>query len=223
MIRARTPMAAALQRPATRIGALGEDRPPIGIGSTDRPRLVRVCSSRRTVQSQPRALLVVQLPTSGQAGNVRGLAAVSLIRRCPPMPTVQQQLSYVLNAPVPFFLTLVAAAIAIWSVIRWAYQWRYDGKIEKLEAMLRLAAEENRIAKERYADAKAVIDELEKAKAGEKSNETVTQEFSKLRLAIDSALKANTAVDDTLRRGAAFTASTVGHSPFVRSTTAISV
>ena len=54
------------------------------------------------------------------------------------MPTVQQQLSYVLNAPVPFFLTLVAAAIAIWSVIRWAYQWRYDGKIEKLEAMLKL-------------------------------------------------------------------------------------
>ena len=47
MTRARTPMAAALQRPATRIGALGEDRPPIGIGSTDRPRLVRVCSSRR--------------------------------------------------------------------------------------------------------------------------------------------------------------------------------
>jgi len=28
MTRARTPMAAALQRPATRIGALGEDRPP---------------------------------------------------------------------------------------------------------------------------------------------------------------------------------------------------
>ena len=35
MTRARTPMAAALQRPATRIGALGEDRPPIGIGTTD--------------------------------------------------------------------------------------------------------------------------------------------------------------------------------------------
>ena len=139
------------------------------------------------------------------------------------MPTVQEQLSFALNAPVPFFLTLVAAAIVIWSVIRWAYQWRYDGKIEKLEAMLKLAAEENRIAKERYADAKAVIDELEKAKAGEKSNETVTQEFSKLRLAIDSALKANTAVDDTLRRGAAFTASTAGHFPFVRSTTATCV
>ena len=139
------------------------------------------------------------------------------------MPTVQEQLSFALNAPVPFFLTLVAAAIAIWSVIRWAYQWRYDGKIEKLEAMLRLAAEENRIAKERYADAKAVIDELEKAKAGEGAKDTVTQELSKLRLAIDSALKANTAVDDTLRRGAAFTASTAGHFPFVRSTTAISV
>ena len=118
------------------------------------------------------------------------------------------------------FLTLVAAAIAIWSEIRWAYQWRYDGKIEKLEAMLKLAAEENRIAKERYADAKAVIDELEKAKSGEGAKDTVTQELSKLRLAIDSALKANTAVDDTLRRGAAFTASTAGHFPFVRSTTA---
>ena len=136
------------------------------------------------------------------------------------MPTVQEQLSFALSAPVPFFLTLVAAAIAIWSVIRWAYQWRYDGKIEKLEAMLKLAAEENRIAKERYADAKAVIDELEKAKAGEGAKDTVTQELSKLRLAIDSALKANTAVDDTLRRGAAFTASTAGHFPFVRSTTA---
>ena len=89
--------------------------------------------------------------------------------------------------------------------------------------MLKLAAEENRIAKERYADAKAVIDELEKAKAGEGAKDTVTQELSKLRLAIDSALKANTAVDDTLRRGAAFTASTAGHFPFVRSTTAAGV
>jgi hypothetical protein len=139
------------------------------------------------------------------------------------MPTAQEQLSFALNAPVPFFLTLVAAAIAIWLVIRWAYQWRYDGKIEKLEAMLKLAAEENRIAKERYTDAKVVIDELEKAKAGEGEKGTVTQELSKLRLAIDSALKANTAVDDTLRRGAAFTASTAGHFPFVRSTTATSV
>jgi hypothetical protein len=81
--------------------------------------------------------------------------------------------------------------------------------------MLKLAAEENRIAKERYADAKAAIDELEKAKAGEGAKDTVTQELSTLRLAIDAALKANTAVDDTLRRGAAFTASTAGHFPFV--------
>jgi transposase len=88
----------------------------------------------------------------------------------------------------------------------------------KTGAMLKLAAEENRIAKDRYADAKALIDELEKAKGVE--GDTVTQELSKLRLAIDSALKANTAVDDTLRRGAAFTASTAGHFPFIRSTTA---
>ena len=38
MIRAGTPVAAALQRRTTRIGALGEDRRPSGIGSTDRPR-----------------------------------------------------------------------------------------------------------------------------------------------------------------------------------------
>ena len=42
MTRARTPMAAALQRPATRIGALGEDRPPIGIGTTNRPARSRL-------------------------------------------------------------------------------------------------------------------------------------------------------------------------------------
>ena len=41
MTRARTPMAAALQRPATHIGALGEGRPPIGIGSTDLSLTVR--------------------------------------------------------------------------------------------------------------------------------------------------------------------------------------
>jgi hypothetical protein len=54
MIRARTPMAAALQRPATRIGALGEDRPLIGIGTTDRPRLVSRLLLQADVQSQPR-------------------------------------------------------------------------------------------------------------------------------------------------------------------------
>jgi ABC-type transport system involved in cytochrome c biogenesis permease subunit len=121
------------------------------------------------------------------------------------MPSVQQQLSFVLNAPVLFFLTQAAVTIAIWSLIRWLYQWRYDSKTEQLEAMLRLAAEENKIAKERYADAKALIDELGKDKGEvQGAKDTVTQE--KLRLAIDSAVKANAAVDETLRRGAALTA-----------------
>jgi hypothetical protein len=40
MIRAGTRVAAPPQRGTTRIGALGEGRPPIGIGSTDRPRLL---------------------------------------------------------------------------------------------------------------------------------------------------------------------------------------
>ena len=60
MIRALTPVAVALQPPATRIGALGEDRPPIGVGSTDRPR--GVCSSQRTfnLTADQRSRLVVQ-------------------------------------------------------------------------------------------------------------------------------------------------------------------
>jgi hypothetical protein len=41
MIRAGTPVAARPQPGSTRIGALGEGRPPIGIGSTDCPRAPR--------------------------------------------------------------------------------------------------------------------------------------------------------------------------------------
>ena len=77
-------------------------------------------------------------------------APVSPARRClkASSPTDYQESAHAnraraielrLECAGPFFLTLVAAAIAIWSVIRWAYQWRYDGKIEKLEAMLKLA------------------------------------------------------------------------------------
>jgi hypothetical protein len=47
----------APQRGTTRIGALGEGRPPIGIGSTDRPRLLRV-----NLSDEQRSQLAVQEP-----------------------------------------------------------------------------------------------------------------------------------------------------------------
>ena len=51
--------------------------------------------------------------------------------------------------PIPFGLAVVAVAVILWRFLQWQYQWRYDGTIEKLNAMLRLAAEENRIAKQK--------------------------------------------------------------------------
>ena len=134
------------------------------------------------------------------------------------MPTASDQFLAVLNAPLPFALALLAVAVVIWGGLRFLYQWRYDGVIEKLNAMLRLAAEENRIQKDRQADTEAdltevekKLDELVKAKGAEGGAElqSLKEDLSKLRLAVESSSSANTAVDDALRRGAALTGATL--------------
>jgi hypothetical protein len=58
-------MAAPPQRGTTRIGALGEGRPPIGIGSTDRPRLLLRGELGGPLDPAPRHTLA--LPAQGQA------------------------------------------------------------------------------------------------------------------------------------------------------------
>jgi len=122
---------------------------------------------------------------------------------------ILDQFAAVLSAPLPFLLALLAVSIAILGVLRWAFHWRYDGVIEQLNATLRLIAEENRIVKERRADLAATVKELNDKIAGFKDRKDVQpliQDLSKLTLAADSQLaqlgRANTAVDDALRRGA---------------------
>ncbi len=125
---------------------------------------------------------------------------------------VSGQFAAALSAPLPFLLAVLAVSLAIWGALRWAFHWRYDGVIEQLNATLRLIAEENRIAKERRADLAATVKELNDEIASLKDLKDVQpliQDLSRLTLAADSQLaqlgKANTAVDDALRRGATFT------------------
>jgi hypothetical protein len=118
----------------------------------------------------------------------------------------------------PFFLAVIAVGYGIWQVIRWLYQWRYDGVIEQLNAMLRLAAEDNRIQKARQAEsdalAKKLTAEIETKRAEAAPDfKSVSEDLSKLRLAVESAGRANTAVDETLRRGATL----AGSSTFIAS------
>jgi hypothetical protein len=49
-----------------------------------------------------------------------------------PLPTVSEQFAFALSAPLPFAMAVLAVAVVIWGLIRWLYQWRYDGVIEKL-------------------------------------------------------------------------------------------
>jgi hypothetical protein len=126
------------------------------------------------------------------------------------MPTISDQFAAAFSALIPFTLAVLAVTAMIWR----AFQWRYDGVIEKLNAMLRLAAEENRIQKERQTDlatdlaaAEKKLDEFVKVKGAEGAPDLkpLKQDLSKLRLAVESASQANTAVDEALRRGATVT------------------
>src|SRR5579863_5878382 len=92
----------------------------------------------------------------------------------PPLPiSTSDQFVAVLNAPLPFFLALLAVSVILWGVIRWAYQWRYDGTIEMLNAMLRLAAEENRIAKDRQAASSDTVKKLTEEMGGLKASGSI--------------------------------------------------
>jgi hypothetical protein len=134
------------------------------------------------------------------------------------MLSVDQQFAAVFGAPVPFGLAVVAVAIAIWKAIAWAYAWRYGGTIEKLEAMLRLVAEERRIASDRESTLATTVDSLkaEIAKSKAKIENTVAQQLENgaAKLASDFAQlrQANTAIDEALRRGTAV--SSMGSSMF---------
>jgi hypothetical protein len=135
--------------------------------------------------------------------------------------SVADQFGAALSAPVPFLLAVVAVGIVIWKVIQWAYGWRYGGTIEKLEAMLRLVAEERRIASDRENALASTVDSL-KATVAELENSKPKIEFKTARqlesgtaeLATNFARlrQANTAIDEALQRAAAVT--TMGSSMF---------
>lgn len=119
------------------------------------------------------------------------------------VPTVPisaaDQFAAVLSAPLPFALAVVAVAVLIWKAIQWAYQWRYDGVIEQLNAMLRLAAEENRKEKDKQNELAATVKKLESQEAKKGADQSpVFKDLSKQLIELS---RANTAVDDALRRG----------------------
>jgi hypothetical protein len=149
-------------------------------------------------------------------------SAMTTMSPVPSIPTAADQFAAALSAPIPFIFAVVAVAIALFAGLLWAFRWRYDGVIEKLEAVIRLATEENRIAKEREKDLRNSREELS-AKLAELTKEIETKEtsdtkrvlavvddLSKLSLTFDKQLfqvaQSNTAIDEALRRGAAVTA-----------------
>jgi hypothetical protein len=141
----------------------------------------------------------------------------------PPLPTTADQFAAALSAPIPFLFAVGVVAVTIFGGLLWAFRWRYDGVIEKLEAMIRLVAEENRIAKVREDDLRAsreelrtkldeLTDEIEKlkdSKSDAKRVRAVVEDISKLSLTFDQQLsqlgQSNTAIDQALRLGAAAT------------------
>jgi hypothetical protein len=136
----------------------------------------------------------------------------------PSIPTAADQFAAALSAPMPFIFAVFAVGVALFAGLLWAFRWRYDGVIEQLDAMIRLAAEENRIQKERENDLRALgaefrtkLAELEEIETKQPTShgKRVVEDLSKLSLTFDRRLdqlgQSNTATDEALRRGAAVT------------------
>lgn len=123
------------------------------------------------------------------------------------------QFTAAFNAWIPFSLAVLVVGVAIWQFVRWAYAWRYDGTIEQLNAMLRLAAAENETAKDREQRLRETIDELttkvRNLQSGGADTVPLVQDLSRLTLRADTQLTqlrtANSAIEEALKRGATIT------------------
>jgi len=104
-----------------------------------------------------------------------------------------EQFAAAINAPVPFFLAVIAVAVAIWKAMEWAYRQR----LELWQTMHQAAVKDAEYAKEREAALDATLKNLsEKTKDYPEIEPTVAtanSQFTKLR-------EANTELFDTLNR-----------------------
>jgi hypothetical protein len=113
------------------------------------------------------------------------------------LPTLHEQLSAVLAAPVPFFFTVLlvwlATIGAISGALWWAFKWRYDGIIEKYKTVLDLALRDAEIVRRRKDELEAGVKSLPEKHGEERASalSTIEQQFAALG-------QANNAITETL-------------------------
>ena len=113
-------------------------------------------------------------------------------------PTLNEQLTAVLAAPVVFFLTILLVWLVTIGTISaglwWAFKWRYEGGIEKLERAVELASRENEIVRRRVGDLEATLQSLEER----------GEAFPAIRQQVAAVGQASNAITDALSAAPSF-------------------
>jgi hypothetical protein len=100
------------------------------------------------------------------------------------MPSLADQISAVLSAPIPFLITLIAFGIVVWRV----FEWRYRAVIGKMKELSELSRTEVAYWKDTVdRTAKQGIEELKNKDLGK-----LEQTLSAIPLALNELDKANT-------------------------------
>ncbi len=121
------------------------------------------------------------------------------------MPTVEQQISAVLGAAVPFFVALFAILAPLCVFIWRAMEWRYKGIIDIKQAMLDQAAHQHQIAVENESALRATLadqkKDIEEARKKDPANTLilhVSEAADTAKIQLDNISTANSAVSHTL-------------------------
>ncbi|MEX1061237.1 MAG: hypothetical protein WED13_09480 [Methyloceanibacter sp.] len=118
-------------------------------------------------------------------------------------PTLTDQISAILSAPIPFFFALFAiVAPTVFGIWR-AFDWRYGALMEKYKGVYELALKENEVARKKQEELEATTGrlsgEVEKMRQGAAPpTDELLAVLSSVKEQLEGLRKANTSVTDTI-------------------------
>ena len=122
-----------------------------------------------------------------------------------PVISLKDQITAILNAPIPFIVVCVAALASAWGMMQWLYKERmektkhlFDLSTKEIEIKTEIAA---RIQDELKKDVESLKKGLDESKSHSPEILALTKEVSSLQLKVGELAQANTAVSNAVGRG----------------------
>ena len=120
------------------------------------------------------------------------------------MISLRDQITAILNAPIPFMVVCVAAVAVAWGMMQWLYKARiektkhlFDLSRSEIEIKTEIAA---RIEEELKSDVESLKKELDESKVRSPEILSLTEKVSSLQAKMGELVQANNAVSNAVSR-----------------------